>query len=183
MEPKKVGRALGIGVRVASNMVRQRVAQAAATPSPAAAAPVTVGVPPAAATARPPATHLSPAPSTTRAETQSQPRPKPQPARKANRIHTAKRGAQAFTQALLGPFTHAGSILWLEITGLFFGLFTLFFLQSIYRVHAAWKQGPEHAHLLLYCFLAVVFAWFSGSSFLRAVRKSRAGVQGSRTRS
>ena len=169
MEPKKVGRALGIGVRVASNMVRQRVAQAGETPSPAAAtrvAPVTVGVPP--------------APEPTRTTSRSQPRVRP-PAPKTNRLHTARRGAQAFTRALLGPFTHAGSILWLEITGLFFGLFTLFFLQSIYRVHSAWKQGPEHAHLLLYCALAVIFAWFSGSSFLRAMRKSRGGVRGSRT--
>jgi hypothetical protein len=95
-----------------------------------------------------------------------------------NKVATAKRGASAFGQALLGPFTHAGSILWLEITGLFFALFTLFFVQSIYRVHGAWRQGAEHSHLVLYCALAVLFAWFSASSFLRARSKSKRGPSG-----
>jgi hypothetical protein len=90
-------------------------------------------------------------------------------------VATAKRGAKAFGQAFLGPFTHAGSVLWLEITGLFFALFALFFAQSVYRLHSAWRQGLEHTHLLLYCALAVAFAWFSVSSFLRAYRKSKQG--------
>jgi hypothetical protein len=151
MEPKKVGRALGIGVRVASNMVRQRVAQAAAAP----ATPVAAAIP------RPP-----------------EPPPPPRPAVPGPRkTATAKRGAKAFGQAILGPFTHAGSILWLEITGLFFALFALFFVQSVYRVHTSWRQGPEHAHLLLYCLLAVGFGWFSVSSFTRAYRKNKRGPQ------
>ncbi len=150
-----MGRALGIGVRVASNMVRQRVAQAAAAP----ATPVTAAIP------RPP-------------EPQPPPRPRvPGPSKTA----TAKRGAKAFGQAILGPFTHAGSILWLEITGLFFALFALFFVQNVYRVHTAWRQGPEHAHLLLYCVLAVGFGWFSVSSFTRAYRKNKRGPQSRET--
>jgi len=145
MEPKKVGRTLGIGVRVASNMLRERVERAAqAHPPPAQAGN---GRPAAAAPANP----------------------------IANRVATAKRGAKAFGQAFLGPFTHAGSVLWLEITGLFFALFALFFAQSVYRLHAAWSRGPEHTQLLLYCALAVAFAWFSVSSFLRAYRKSKQG--------
>ena len=75
----------------------------------------------------------------------------------------------------MGPFTHAGSVLWLEISGLFFALFALFFVQSVYRVRTAWRQGPEHSHLLLYIFLAGVFVWFSISSFSRAYRKSKRG--------
>ncbi len=144
MEPKKVGRTLGIGVRVASNMLRQRVERAASPNS----APAEAG------NSRPAA---SPPPSL------------------GSRVVTAKRGAKAFGQALLGPFTHAGSVLWLEITGLFFALFALFFGQSVYRVRAAWWQGPEHTHLLLYAALAVAFAWFSFSSFARAYRKNKRG--------
>jgi hypothetical protein len=146
MEPKKVGRVLGIGVRVASKMVRERVAEASAA-----------GPPPAAAVPRP-----APAPRV------SAPNP-------VNRTAMAKKGAKAFGSALLGPFTHAGGVLWLEITGLFFALFALFFVQSIYRVHASWKQGPEHLHLLLYVLLAAGFGWFSFSSFARAHRKSKRG--------
>jgi hypothetical protein len=146
MEPKKVGRTLGIGVRVASNMLRERVERATAPH----AAPATAGNGgPAAAPAR--------------------------LGRLNSRVASAKRGAKAFGQALWGPFTHAGSILWLEITGLFFALFAVFFVQSVYRVHTAWRQGPEHTHLLLYAALAVAFAWFSVSSFARAYRKSKRG--------
>ena len=143
MEPKKVGRTLGIGVRVASNMLRQRVEQAAE-----------------ARNSRPPAP--SPPLST--------------------RVVTAKRGVKAFGQGLLGPFTHAGKLLWLEITGLFFALFALYFAQNVYRVRAAWRQGPEHSHLLLYCALAAAFAWFSFSSFARAYRRSKRGPGGSSSR-
>jgi hypothetical protein len=148
MEPKKVGRTLGIGVRVASNMVRERVERAAAANS----GPVEAG------NGRPAA------PPQARAGIKID-----------SKVADAKRGAKAFGQAFLGPFTHAGSILWLEITGLFFALFALFFVQSVYRVRTAWWQGPEHAHLLLYAALAVGFAWFSGSSFIRAYRKSKRG--------
>jgi hypothetical protein len=148
MEPKKVGRTLGIGVRVASNMLRERVERAAAThPGPAVAG-----------NDRPPA---------------APPRPGVPGKNVSDRVATAKQGAKAFGQAILGPFTHAGSVLWLEITGLFFALFALFFVQSVYRVRTAWSHGPEHTHLLLYVLLAVAFAWFSFSSFLRAYRRSK----------
>jgi hypothetical protein len=152
MEPKKVGRTLGIGVRVASNMLRERVERAAA------AAPATLKTGNTAGNGRPAAAAPG-APSVPL----------------SRRVATAKRGAKAFGQALLGPFTHAGSVLWLEITGLFFALFALFFVQSVYRVHTAWRQGPEHTHLLFYTALALIFAWFSVSSFARAYRKSKRG--------
>jgi hypothetical protein len=159
MEPKKVGRTLGIGVRVASNMLRERMERAAAPhPAPPAAAP---DPPPEAAAGgkwRPVA-----APG------------RPVAAGMAGKAATFKRGAKAFGQALWGPFTHAGGVLWLEITGLFFALFALFFVQSVYRLHAAWKQGGEHAHLILYLVLAIAFTWFSVSSFLRAYQKSKRG--------
>ena len=93
----------------------------------------------------------------------------------SSRVKNAKQGAKAFGSALLGPFTHAGGVLWLEITGLFFALFALFFVQSIYRVRTAWRGGPEHTHLLLYGGMAFLFAWFSVSSFARAYRKSKRG--------
>jgi hypothetical protein len=140
MEPKKVGRTLGIGVRVASKMLRERVQQASA-PSP-------VIIP-----------------------------PPNRPVGTLNRVPNVRKGAKAFGQALLGPFTHAGSILWLEITGLFFALFALFFVQSAYRVYPFWRQGPERLHFWLYVALAAGFGWFSVSSFARAYRKSKRGRQ------
>ncbi|HEX3940437.1 MAG TPA: hypothetical protein VHX11_03045, partial [Acidobacteriaceae bacterium] len=76
----------------------------------------------------------------------------------------AARGAKRFGEALWGPVVHAGSVLWLEISGVFFALFAVFFAQSVYRVRGAWKGGPEHAHLLLYVAGTALFAWFSASS-------------------
>jgi hypothetical protein len=82
-------------------------------------------------------------------------------------------GARRFGQAVWGPLTHASSVLWLEVTGLFFALFALFFAQNLYRVRGAWKQGPEHSHFLLYCAITLLFCWFSSSSFLRAYKKNK----------
>jgi len=144
MEPKKVGRALGIGVRVASKMVQQRVAAAANAPPSQKTAAL----------------------------------PLRRPVAAPDRVQLAKRGVKAFWQAFLGPFTHAGSILWLEITGLFFALFTAFFVESVYRVRGSWLGGPDQLHLFLYVALAVGFGWFSASSFLRARRKSKRGPAG-----
>ena len=146
-----MGRTLGIGVRVASNMVRERVERATAAHS----GPVEAG------NGRPAAPPL------------------PRPGIKFDsKVAGAKRGAKAFGRAFLGPFTHAGGVLWLEITGMFFALFALFFVQNVYRVRDSWMRGPEHAHLLLYIALAVGFAWFSVSSFMRAYRKSKRGPAG-----
>ena len=174
MEPKKVGRALGIGVRVASNMVRQRVAQANEAPSSPIAPKIAHPGPFSAPNGgTPPHRTASDAPpgSMPAASTQSS-------SGLGSRTETAKRGLKAFGQAFLGPFTHAGSILWLEITGMFFALFALFFFQSVYRVRTAWQHGSDHAHLVLYVLLAAVFTWFSISSFTRAYRKSRRGPVG-----
>ncbi len=76
MEPKKVGRTLGIGVRVASNMLRERVERASAAQS----GPVETG------NGRPAA------PAT------------PRPGIKIDsKVAGAKRGAKAFGQSLSGP--------------------------------------------------------------------------------
>jgi hypothetical protein len=145
MEPRRVGRTLGIGVRVASNMLRDRMERAAARPDPVT-----------------PSIRV------------------PQVNHAQNRASSVKRGVKAFGQAIWAPFSHAGGVLWLEITGLFFALFTFFFVQSAYRARGSWKAGPEHVHLLLYGCLALGFAWFSFSSFLRAYRKSKRGPHGGR---
>src|SRR6201995_51063 len=150
MEPKKVGRALGIGVRVASNMVRQRIADASQA-SPAAA----------------PQSRPEPyrTPSHPPAATFAYPRANASPgqAKKApgTRGAAMQRGLRAFTQAIVGPFSHAGGVLWLEITGMFFALFALFFMQNVYRVRSSWRMGPDHTHFVLYALLAAVFCWFS----------------------
>ncbi len=68
---------------------------------------------------------------------------------------------------------HTGSVLWLEITGLFFALFALFFAQNVYKFRASVKAGPDHIHFLVYSALTFLFAAFTFSQFYKARKKER----------
>ena len=68
---------------------------------------------------------------------------------------------------------HVSGTLWLEITGLFFALFALFFAQNVMKLRFAYAHGPEHTHFVLYVLLMLLFCWFSISSFLKARRRSK----------
>ena len=166
MEPEKLGRSLGIGVRVAGNMLRDRVNRLGQPePAPSKSSSPQPQPTPSAAAAPPPrsAGQRSPAFSGLGSA-----------ARRVEKAGgAAARGAKRFGEALWGPLVHAGSILWLEISGVFFALFAAFFAQNVYRVRGAWRGGPERAHLLLYVAGTALFVWFSLSSFLRARRKGR----------
>jgi hypothetical protein len=82
-------------------------------------------------------------------------------------------GAKRFSKALWGPMAHTGSVLSLEITGLFFALFALFFGQNVYRMRHDYLSGPEHNHFLVYTGFTLVFAWFTFSNFYRARKKEK----------
>ena len=88
------------------------------------------------------------------------------------------RGTKRFGEAIWGPLLHVSAVLWLEITGVFFALFALFFGQQTWLRRAAYVRGPEHAHLLMYAAVFLMFAYFSASSFLRARQRSRRRQQG-----
>ena len=134
MEPDRLGRKLGVGVRVAGTMLRDRAAQTAHSVQQEA------------------------------------------PARKErsrSAARGAKQGAKKFGQAVWGPFAHASGVLWLEITGLFFGIFGIFFAQNAYKLRNSWRSGPEHQHFLAYTAATLLFAYFAFSSFYRARRKEK----------
>ncbi len=134
MEPTRVGRKLGIGVRVASGIFRDRASQAA---------------------------HSMQQDAPTYA------------ARSAQTGRAAAAGAKTFGKSIWGPFAHAGGVLWLEITGLFFFLFGLFFAQGAYRMRHAWHSGADQTRLLVYAVVALVFFYFTFSSFYRARKKEK----------
>jgi predicted lipid-binding transport protein (Tim44 family) len=156
MEPHRFGRKLGIGVRVASRMAKERAAQASAasatqTPTPQASA------------APPP-----------------QSRPVPPPAPKKNYAEPARRvgeGTRRFGKAFIGPLAHVSGTLWLEITGLFFALFAVFFGQNAWRARAGMLHGPEHVRFLVYAAVTLVFAYFCVSSFIKASRRGKRSAQ------
>jgi hypothetical protein len=158
MEPNRFGRKLGIGVRVASRMAKERAARAAA-PAPQAAA--TQAVPQSSTTPRPPIVQYA--------------KNYAEPARRVGE------GTRRFGKAFIGPLAHVSGTLWLEITGLFFALFAAFFGQNAWRIRASVLHGPDHVHFIVATLAALVFAYFSVGSFIKAEQRSRKARSGRTT--
>ena len=148
MEPHRFGRKLGIGVRVASRMAKERAAKAASAAPQAATATAT----PPRAPARPAKNYAEPA-------------------------RRVGEGTRRFGQAFFGPLKHVSGTLWLEITGLFFALFAIFFGQNLWKTRASALHGPEHNLFLLYAVVTLVFVYFCASSFIKAMRRGKRSGQ------
>lgn len=83
------------------------------------------------------------------------------------------RGARKFGESMWKPFAHASGVLWLQITGLFFALFTIVFASNIYKLRQYSSAGVGHSRFLTYAVVTLVFAYFTFSSFYRAGRKEK----------
>ncbi len=168
MEPKSFGRRMGIGVRVASRMLRDR-AQGPAVAAPAAATAV-VGSS-SDATAQRVGSPANGTPGVSKARSKAR-RVVPNLAEPARRVG---QGTRRFGEAFWGPLVHTGGTLWLEVTGMFFALFAFFFAQNVWKLRSFHRTGPEHAHFLLYVGLTAVFFYLCLSSFMRARRRGKKG--------
>jgi hypothetical protein len=88
-----------------------------------------------------------------------------------------KEGGKRFGEAFWGPFVKLSGALWLELTGVFFGIFAVFASVNAWRMRAALHEtaGGRDAHvrLLIAVAMAVVFGYFCVSSFVKANRRSR----------
>jgi hypothetical protein len=86
-------------------------------------------------------------------------------------------GGKQFSQTVWGNFTRLSGVLWLEFTGVFFGIFALFAATGAWKLrgslHETAANHDDHVHLLVLIGVAVGFGYFFVSSFLRASRKSR----------
>jgi hypothetical protein len=91
----------------------------------------------------------------------------------AGRGKDVAKGTRKFGEAIWGPFAHASGVLWLEVTGLFFGIFTLFFAMNTYKLRHEWAIGPDHQRFLVYTIVTLAFAYFTFSSFYRARKKEK----------
>jgi len=146
MNNVKIGRVLGIGVRIAGKVASERLLGEAA-PQQARAAQN----PPVAA----------PQPPTLQAQGQNA-------ARQAKNVgKAAKQGASGFFRA----FGRAGSIVWLQVTGCFFLLPVLAFTPKLWQTRMNWRSGPDHSTFLVTALFVVVFLYLGVSSFWRAGRK------------
>ena len=154
MEPQDFGRKLGIGMRLAGRLAGERLKAAANSPDPIGQAQALAQ------------------------EAQGLRTQANQAARQVA-VQAGGKAAKAAGRGILGflrPFTRVGHILWLEVTGVFFGLFTLWFVVDLDRIpHAAyapgWLTGAYHQRILMDAGLALLFTYLSVSSFWRARRR------------
>jgi hypothetical protein len=88
------------------------------------------------------------------------------------------RGGKQLSQSVWSPMKRLSGVLWLEFTGVFFGLFALSAGSAAWKLREAWHQTPtnhdERTKLFLAAGIAILFGYFCISSFLRARRKERA---------
>jgi len=145
MRPRNIGRALGIGVRVAGRIAGQRIA------GPAQSGP---SVPRAMAQSGAVASASA---------TQAQPQ-----ARAAGRIAAQSgRNLSGGIGGFLRPFRRVGGIVWLEVTGTFFLLFAAVFALRLWQT---WF-GMGRVSRGFVIGTAVVFLYLGVSSFWRARRR------------
>jgi len=143
MRPRTIGRAVGIGVRVAGRIAGQRLA---AQGQSGAGATQTQAVPEGANSAV-----------QNRAAGQA-----------AGQFTTqAGRGFSRGIGGFLRPFRRVGGILWLEVTGAFFLLFAAVFALRLWQNWA----GLEWIWRALEIGTALVFVYLGVSSFWRARRR------------
>jgi len=150
MNANEIGKKLGIGVRVARRIAQQRAQEAAKTQ--AANSATMPGQP-----------------------EPVRPAPVPDYGDQARQIgknsRNIARAAGRGVGGFLRPFGRVGGILWLEVTGFFFGLVALYFSIDLWRNRAGYASGPQHIRFLIDAGLTIVFSYFCVSAFWRAKQK------------
>jgi hypothetical protein len=172
MEPNRLGRVLGIGARVAAKTIRERAAQAGQAAGPGAAGAVPAdgdGAQRASSVADP--GFARPGVSSGDRSGAKRTAAKSAGVAAADGGRRLARGAGRFGAAMLQPVARASSILALQISGVFFAIFALFFLNHAWEAHRT--LGWHDAHTRVYAALGVAFTWFAVSSFWRARRKEQ----------
>ena len=86
-------------------------------------------------------------------------------------------GGKRFGEAAWRPFVRLSGVLWLEFTGVFFGIFAVFAASGAWKVRGDLRETATnhdaHMHFLLAAGMALLFGYFCVSSFVRAGRRGR----------
>ncbi|MBB5341301.1 hypothetical protein [Tunturiibacter gelidoferens] len=166
MDSVRFGRALGIGARLAAKTLVTAV-DAATAPNPSAGK--TAG-----------AQAAGGSEDRSRAESSGARLGEKAARTTAQAVETGrglKRGGRRFGEAIWGPFVKASNQLWLEFTGVFFGIFAVFAVSNAWKMRGEWHEAAgnhdAHMHLLLAVAMAVVFGYFCFSSFVKASRRGK----------
>jgi hypothetical protein len=172
MDSVRFGRTLGIGARLAAKTLVSAV-DAATAPNPSGAGKAAGA---SAADAETAATNAA----RSKAEASGARLGEKTARTTAQVVETGKglkRGGRRFGEAVWGPFVKASSQLWLEFTGVFFGIFAAFAASNAWKmrgeVHETAANHEAHGHLLLAVAMAVVFGYFCVSSFVKANRRGK----------
>ena len=165
MDSVRFGRALGIGARAAAKTLVTAV-DAATSPNPSTTGNAKPGIDPT------PVESKAAASGARLGEHAAQ--------KAAQLLRTGeglKRGSKNFGHAVLGPVVKLSGVLWLELTGVFFGIFALFATGAAWKLRGELLQATarpdSRAHFWWATAMAVVFAYFCVTSFVNANRRSR----------
>ena len=85
-------------------------------------------------------------------------------------------GRRAARTGLFAPLRKFSGVLWLEVTGSFFGLFAAFMAEGAWKLRAAVHApagSPDLRKLWMHVALFLLFGYFAVSSFVRARRRER----------
>ena len=200
MDTVRFGRVLGQGARQAAKTLVSAV-DAATAPNPATRP----------STPHPSTPACAPSPSNTATPAQPQPVATPRPAqptatilppapqRPTSASQTGRQaasttrglaeGTRRFGRAVWTPAVRLSGVLWLELTGVFFGLFALVAGIAAWRLHTALfaasaslavvpasataSASDDRTRFFFAAGMVAVFGYFSLSSFLKANRRSR----------
>jgi hypothetical protein len=143
MKPHSIGRALGIGLRIAGRIAGEQAAGSSVAQRSASTA----------------------------AQTRAAAQPGASAAPLNRAAGQAAKGLARGIGGFLRPFARVGGILWLEVAGVFFLLPVIVFAPTLWRFRASWLHGPDHRTFLVTAGIIVVFFYLSVSSFWRARRK------------
>lgn len=89
-------------------------------------------------------------------------------------VRTAARQGGSITRALgafFKPFRRAGSIIWLQVAGVFFLLPVVVFAPTLWRTRLSYAHGPDHRTFLSAAIVVTVFLYLGVTSFLRARKR------------
>jgi hypothetical protein len=171
MDSARFGRTLGIGARLAAKTLVTAV-DAATAPNPSAATKEKQGA--ATAQAASTATPSEKGEGSTDRMAQQAARATAQVRQTGQAL---KQGGKGFSEAFGGRLARLSGALWLELTGVFFGIFALFAANGAWKTRAALRDTAAthdaHVRLLFSVAMAALFGYFCISSFVRANRRSR----------
>ena len=162
MDSGRFGRVLGIGTRLAAKTLVEAVdAATAPNPSPVKTAPAQPA-PPSRANA---------------AGAQAGRQVKQTGTKVKLTGQGLKRGSKRFGEAIWGPFVKLSGVLWLELTGVFFGIFAIFAATGAWKqrvnLHTTAANHNEHLRFLMACGMAAVFGYLCISSFVKAHQRGK----------